>query len=182
MQTITLPTVTVPEQIVETAHGKLIYPGLDIPSRMLVVDTAEIQALIKAARNAADHAYSAYQVQFPVGAALIMRDDPDGQIFASGNSENSVLNAGVCAERAALSYAAGQGFRLIKAIAVSTAHRHESDVTLRSPCGLCRQAIREFANDDTVIAIDYDSPGVLANIFDINRVLPYGYHYTPVAH
>jgi cytidine deaminase len=181
MQTITLPEINLPDQTVETPQGKLIYPGWQVPARMMVIDPVEIQSLIKAAREAASVAYSAYSVQFPVGAALVMADDPDQRIFASGNSENSVLNSGICAERAALNYAAGQGFNRLRIIVVSTAHRDKADITLRSPCGLCRQTIREFADDNTIIVIDHDMPGVLANILDINRLLPYGYHYTPMA-
>ena len=180
MQTITLPALDIPAQTVQTSQGALIYPGLAVPARMLIVDPAEIQMLIKRAREAAEQSYSAYDVQFPVGAAVIMRDDPDQQVFSSGNSENSVLNGGICAERAVLNYVAGQGFRHLRIMALSTAHRDKDDITLRSPCGLCRQIIREFADNDTIIAIDHESPGVLANILDINRLLPYGYHYTPI--
>ncbi len=181
MQTITLPDIAIPDQTIDTPQGKLIYPGWSLPSRMMVVDPVEIQSVIKAARDAASVAYSAYQVQFPVGAAVIMADDPDAQIFQAGNSENSVLNAGICAERAAINFAVGQGFRRIKLIAVSTAHRAKDDMTLRSLCGLCRQTVREFADDNTIIIVDHDAPGELANILDINRLLPYGYHYTPIA-
>ncbi|HEY1095749.1 MAG TPA: cytidine deaminase [Alphaproteobacteria bacterium] len=180
MQTMTLPALSIPAKAVETPLGKLIYPGIDQPERMLIVDPAEIQSLVKAARQAAELAYSAYDVQFPVGAALIMRDDPDGLIFSAGNSENSVLNAGICAERAAIAYAIGQGFRQIKMIVVSTANREKDDIALRAPCGLCRQAIREFADDNTVIIVDHESDGILGEILDINRLFPYGYHYTPV--
>lgn len=180
MQTITLPEITVADQVIDTPQGQLMYPGWHVPSRMFVIDPVEVQTLIKAARESAEHAYSAYNVQFPVGCALIMADDPDNQIFQSGNSENSVLNAGVCAERATLHYAAGQGFRKVRIMALSTAHREKDDITLRSPCGLCRQTIREFADDNTIIIIDHDQAGKLGNILDINRLLPYGYHYTPV--
>ena len=181
MQTITMPEIVVPERVVETPQGKLVYPGWEVPARMLVIDPTEVQALLKAARDAATLAYSAYNVQFPVGSALIMADDPTGEIFQSGNSENSILNGGMCAERAALHFAAGQGFRRLRILAVSTAHREKSDITLRAPCGLCRQAIREFADDDTIILIDHDIPGILANVLDINRLFPYGYHYMPLA-
>lgn len=182
MQTITLPEINIADETIETPHGTLVYPGWQVPSRMFVIDPVEVQQLIKAARDAAEQAYSAYNVQFPVGCAVIMADDPDQTIFQSGNSENSVLNAGVCAERATLHYAAGQGFRTIRIMALSTAHRDKADLTLRSPCGLCRQTIREFANDGTIIIIDHDQPGMLGNVLDINRLLPYGYHYAPMGY
>jgi cytidine deaminase len=181
MQTITLPALEIPPQKTETTHGTLIYPGLDVPARMMLIDPSEIAQLVKEARRAAEQAYSAYKTQFPVGAALIMRDDPELRIFSASNSENSVLNAGVCAERAAIHFAVGQGFREIKIIVISTANREQADIALRSPCGLCRQTIREFADDNTVIIIDYEADGVLGEILDINRLLPYGYRYQTVS-
>lgn len=177
MQTVTLPAITWPAQKTTTPQGDLIYPGLDLPARMMLVDPAEIAQLVKEARRAAEQAYSAYDTQFPVGAALIMRDDPDERIFSASNSENSVLNAGICAERAAIHFAVGQGFRQIKIIVISTANREQAEIALRSPCGLCCQTIREFADDNTVIVIDYEADGVLGEILDINRLLPYGYRY-----
>lgn len=182
MQTITLPAVSIPSQTVTTPLGLLRYPGLDVPERMLLVDPTEIKKLIEAARDAADMAYSAYKVQFPVGAALIMADDPEQQIFAAANNENSVLNAGICAERAVINYVTGQGFRRIKTIVISTAHREKADITLRAPCGLCRQTISEFADDNTVIIVDHDSAGVLGDVLDIHRLLPYRYHYIEADH
>lgn len=177
MQTVTLPALEIPAQRTETSHGALLYPGVDLPARMMLVDPAEIAQLVTEARRAAEQAYSTYETQFPVGAALIMRDDPEGRIFSAANSENAVLNAGICAERAAIHFAVGQGFRLIKTIVISTANREQADIALRSPCGLCRQTMREFSDDNTVIIVDYEADGVLGEILDINRLLPYGYRY-----
>jgi cytidine deaminase len=103
-----------------------------------------------------------------------MADDPSGQIFTASNTENGVLNAGTCAERAALHYAVGQGFRKLKLIAVSTPRLADA-INFRSPCGLCRQTISEFADSNTLIIIDKDIAGDACDIVDIDRLLPYRY-------
>ncbi len=174
MQTITLPAVTLAEHVTETPLGRLIVPGLHIPERMVVVEPQRIQELVQKARLAADLGYNNYGVKFPVGAACIMADDLEQTIFTAANCENAVLNSGMCAERALLHYVVAQGFRHIKYLCVSTPHR-DKEINLRSPCGLCRQTISEFADDKTVIVIDHQQPGILADILDIDRLLPYRY-------
>lgn len=174
MQTLTLPEIVIDDHITETPLGRIIVPGFSIPARMMVIEPQLIKEMIEQARNAADLGYSGYAVKFPVGAAVIMADDPEQKIYTAANCENSVLNSGICAERALLHYVVAQGFRRIKYLAVSTPHR-DKDITLRSPCGLCRQTIAEFADEKTVVIIDRQQQGALADIVDIDRLLPYRY-------
>ncbi len=174
MQSLTLPAIKIADHVTETKLGRLIVPGFELPERMIMVDPVVIQDMIEKARNAADLGYNNYAVKFPVGAACVMTDDPEEQIFTAANCENAVLNSGICAERALLHYVVAQGYRRIKYLVVTTPHRAR-EINLRSPCGLCRQTISEFADDKTLIIIDHQQPGVLADILDIDRLLPYRY-------
>lgn len=175
MQSLTLPELTIPDHVTETPLGRITVPGISIPSRMVVIEPAMLKQLIDAARLATETAYCAVPaVRFPVGAACIMADDGEGEIFTAANAEMDVLNAGICAERALLHYVAAKGFRRIKYLAVTTPNR-AGDITLRSPCGLCRQTIAQFCDEDSLILIDHDQPGHLGDVVDVNRLLPYRY-------
>jgi len=175
MQSLVLPEINIPDHVTTTPLGTITVPGVSIPERMVMIEPALVKQLIDAARLATETAYNNFPgTYFPVGAACIMADDGEQEIFSAANCENGVLNAGVCAERALLHYVVSKGFRRIKYIAVTTPHR-EKALSLRSPCGLCRQTISEFADDNTLIIIDHQAPGVLADIVDINRLLPYRY-------
>ncbi|XP_037535017.1 cytidine deaminase b, partial [Nematolebias whitei] len=59
------------------------------------------------------------------------------------NVENASYNLGLCAERTAISKAVSEGYRSFKAIAIA------SDLCDQfiSPCGGCRQFMREFGSD-----------------------------------
>lgn len=174
MQSLTLPAINIADHVTETKLGSIIVPGLQLPEKMVMVEPVLIRDMVEKARNAADLGYNNHVVKFPVGAACIMADDPDAQIFTAANCENGVLNSGICAERALLHYVVAQGYRRIKYLVVSTPHRAK-EINLRSPCGLCRQTISEFADDKTLIIIDHQQPDVLADILDIDRLLPYRY-------
>lgn len=176
MQTLLLPELVIDDHVTQTPLGAITIPGASFEPRMVVVDPAIIKQLIDAARLATETAYNAVPaVKFPVGAACIMADDGEGEIFTAANSEMSVLNAGICAERALLHYVAAKGFRRIKYLAVTTPHHDKDDIGLRSPCGLCRQTIAEFSDADTLILIDHQKPGVLCDVLDVQRLLPYHY-------
>lgn len=165
-------------ELAETTTGAVVVPGLSIPEKRIAVDEEQVKALILSAREAAKKAYSPLNEKFCVGAAIVMADDPKNQVFTSANIENSVFNAGTCAERGVLNYVVGQGFQTIKMIAVSTDHRDSADLTLRSPCGLCRQAILEFSDDQTLVLVDRgEQSSAICDILDMARLLPYGYRY-----
>ncbi|CUA68301.1 Cytidine deaminase [Rhizoctonia solani] len=97
----------------------------------------EREKLIQAAIAAKETAYSPYS-KFRVGAALF---STDGKIIAGGNVENASYGGTICAERTALVKAVSEGTKSFLAIAVT------SDVDeIVSPCGICRQFIREFCS------------------------------------
>lgn len=93
-------------------------------------------ALTDAALVAMENAYAPYS-QFRVGAALRATG---GAIAVGCNVENSAFPAGICAERAALASAVAHGQRTFDLLVVAT-----EAVEPTPPCGLCRQALVEFA-------------------------------------
>jgi cytidine deaminase len=115
-----------------------------------------------------------------VGAAVIMADDPEGRIITGANIENASYGATVCGERNALHAAAAKGFRKIRFLALSTADSLGGPLQERSPCGICRQVMREFidrneAGDAALILVDTGDDEFTADILDIDRLLPYGF-------
>jgi cytidine deaminase len=99
-----------------------------------VPQTAE--TLREAATDAMARAYAPYS-DFRVGAALLAAD---GTVIAGCNVENSSFPAGSCAERGALAAAVVAGHRDFTHLAIVTDAEEPT-----SPCGMCRQALVEFA-------------------------------------
>lgn len=102
------------------------------------------QDLVKAAIEAMQNAYAPYS-QFSVGAAIL---DEDGRIHSGGNVENAAYPNGICAETSAIAAMVSAGGRQIIEIAVAG-----RGAVLCTPCGGCRQRIREFATQETPIHI-----------------------------
>ena len=148
-------------------------PEVNIPARQIDLDPAFAQRLIEAAREAATHCYAPFS-GFPVGAAVIMADDPASQIITGANVENSAYGETLCAERNAITTAAAQGFRKIALIALTTPKTRDAPLADRSPCGACRQVIHEFSTKETLILID--SPGA-PEILDLQRLLPHAFRF-----
>ncbi len=106
-------------------------------------------ALVAAARAAREQAYAPYS-HFQVGAAVL---DELGRIHRGGNVENAAYPQGWCAETSAIAAMVAAGGRRIVAAAVCGVA--DDPVT---PCGGCRQRLREFADDDCPVYItDLDS-------------------------
>ena len=101
-----------------------------------------LAALLAAARAARERAYAPYS-RFAVGAALL---DEQGRIHAGCNVENAAYPQGQCAEATAIGHLVLAGGRRILAVAVVGVAA--DPVT---PCGGCRQRLREFAADDTPV-------------------------------
>ena len=98
--------------------------------------------LFEAARDAMARAYAPYS-KFPVGAAI--RAD-DGKIYSGCNIENAAYPIGNCAEASAIAAMIAAGGKRIRRIYVTGPGT--APVT---PCGGCRQRIREFADQDVVV-------------------------------
>ncbi len=126
--------------------------------------------LIKEALNARKNAYTPYS-RFDVGAALLTFD---GKIYGGFNIENAAYSVCNCAERTALFRAVYDNYREFKAIAVVGAKSEEKGEILSSyapPCGMCRQALREFCNPKKFKVILAKSENEF-NIFTLNDLLP----------
>jgi cytidine deaminase len=117
--------------------------------------------LFEAAWAAQAKAYAPYS-RFKVGAALRA---PSGAIFSGCNVENAAYPEGVCAEASAISAMALAGDRRIAEILVIG-----DGEGLCTPCGGCRQRIREFADGDTRIHIA--GPEGVRATFTLAELLP----------
>jgi cytidine deaminase len=106
-------------------------------------DEAKMQELAAAARAARVHAYAPYS-RFAVGAALL---DEHGRVHAGCNIENAAYPQGLCAEAAALAHLVGSGGRRVMG-AVVVGESIDPLAPPVTPCGGCRQKLREFAADD----------------------------------
>jgi cytidine deaminase len=121
----------------------------------------EREALLAAARAAAEHAYAPYS-RFRVGAVAVMKT-PEGERVATGaNVENASFGLTICAERVALASLfqldpAGETPHVVQvAIACIDAPEGASDEA-RVPCGACRQWLAELA-PDAVYYVDGVAP------------------------
>lgn len=104
------------------------------------------QALLSAARAAQLKAYAPYS-RYPVGAAVL---DDLGRIHAGCNIENAAYPEGLCAEASALSAMVLAGStRACAVLVVGNGGKNNSAWT--TPCGGCRQKLREFGAPDLPI-------------------------------
>ena len=123
--------------------------------------------LISAATDARRHAYHAYS-NYAVGAALI---DDRGHLHVGCNVENAAYPLGSCAEAGAIAAMIQQGGKRIVKIAVVGG---AGEIGPCTPCGGCRQRIREFADDDTeILAIDDSGEW---QKFSVQALLPESFH------
>jgi len=111
---------------------------------------SELHRLIEIAGTAAVNSYSPYS-RFRVGAVLVA---DDGTEYTGCNVENASYGSSVCAEANAITTAAAAGVRKIDVLAVVCL-----DGAGCSPCGNCRQLMREFSVE-RVILTDADGEPV----------------------
>ena len=123
--------------------------------------TTEIDTLFAAATAAQARAYAPYS-RFRVGAAILA---DDGAVYPGCNVENAAYPVGACAEAGAISAMVAGGARAIRAILVIGPGEE-----LVTPCGACRQRIREFAAPETPVLIA-GTDGVRAR-FSFAELLP----------
>ena len=110
---------------------------------------------INAVKQAMDKAYSPYS-DYPVGALIVTED---GQTFVGCNVENASYPEGNCAETAAIAAMVMAGHQSIQKIYIMS-----QDAQGATPCGGCRQRIREFS--------DINTPIILCSPTGVQRRLP----------
>ena len=100
--------------------------------------------LISSALEVLDNSYAPYS-GFNVAAAVLTAS---GKIYTGVNVENASYPTGRCAECNAVSSAVSNGERRIKAIAIVSRDSKDKnrDTGYTSPCGICRQVLREFSD------------------------------------
>ena len=105
----------------------------------------DINKLCALAIDARKMSYAPYSY-YAVGAALLSKS---GKVFTGCNIENSAFSPSVCAERTAFFKAISEGETEFERIAIAAGNvnseKLNADVT---PCGVCRQVMREFCKDD----------------------------------
>ena len=121
------------------------------------IEPAVLAALIAARGNA----YAPYS-QHPVGA---MVESESGVRYFGANVEVAHYK-GLCAEASAIAAMVSAGERYLRHVYVIGPGEH-----LCSPCGDCRQRIREFADAETRIHV-LDAQGALLKRYTIDALLP----------
>lgn len=111
------------------------------PEAYAPLSPEEFSTLFSKVQEARNKAYAPYS-EFRVGAVLLSTSESAADKYISGcNVENASYPAGICAERCALVKAVSEGITQFRAVAVITDMTDEAC----SPCGICRQMLREFA-------------------------------------
>ncbi|KPF70650.1 cytidine deaminase [Bosea sp. AAP35] len=124
-------------------------------------EAIDFEALFAAAARVQTFAYAPYS-RFRVGAAIL---GDDGVVYPGCNVENAAYPSGSCAEQGAISAMIAGGGRRIMAILVVG-----DGEALVTPCGACRQRIREFASPDLAVAIA--GPDGIRQRFSLDGLLP----------
>ncbi len=104
--------------------------------------------LLQLAIDAMNYSYSPYS-GCKVGAALLCKN---GKVFTGTNIENAAFGPTVCAERVAIFKAVSEGEKAFSKIAV-VGGKNGIINGIFAPCGVCRQVLREFCEDDFTILL-----------------------------
>lgn len=127
-------------------------------------DVKQSEQLFDLAKAAMSQAYVPYS-HFTVGAAILTAS---GELYSGCNVENASYPEGTCAEAGAIAAMVRDGETQIKEIYVMG----EGDA-LVTPCGGCRQRIREFSSADTMIHIC--GPEGVRKSLTMNELLPFSF-------
>lgn len=113
------------------------------------MDEKIIKELIAKAAGMRKISYTPYS-KFNVGAALLAKN---GQIYTGCNIENASYTPTICAERTAFFKAVSENVREFTAIAIIGGASDAEELEYCFPCGVCRQVMSEFCDDDFLIII-----------------------------
>ena len=104
------------------------------------------EKLVELSKEAMQRAYAPYS-GYQVGAALLCAD---GSVYLGCNIENASYTPTVCGERTAIFKAVSEGKRDFTAIAICGG-KNGVITGAFPPCGVCRQVMREFCDDDFTV-------------------------------
>ena len=120
-----------------------------------------VDDLLQIARTAREKAHAPYS-NFMVGAAVRAAS---GQVYGGCNVENAAYPEGICAEASAIAaMVSGGESKIVEVLVVGVS---DEPVT---PCGGCRQKIREFASPDVLVHIA--SPEGVKLTMTLDALLP----------
>jgi cytidine deaminase len=128
-----------------------------------MIDIVTQTKMAKLACDAKKNSYSPYS-KYRVGVCILSED---GELFTGCNVENASYGLTFCAEGSAIAKMASAGKRTVKAVAVVG-----TGDELCTPCGACRQMIREFAAPDTPIYLIDANSEKIVDTLTIEQLLP----------
>lgn len=127
------------------------------------------KTLVERAFEVREKAYTPYS-HHKVGAALLGKN---GQIYLGCNIENAAFTPSNCAERTAVFKAVSEGQLEFDAIAVVGGMEDAEELDYCAPCGVCRQVLKEFCDNDfeIILAKDVEHRKTLT----LKEILPLGF-------
>lgn len=126
--------------------------------------------LLDLAHEARKRAYTPYS-GFQVGAALVTKQ---GNVYLGCNIENASYTPSNCAERTAFFKAVSEGEREFAAIVIVGGTEGTEGKETCSPCGVCRQVMREFCVPEEFRILLEDGQGGIMN-YSLAELLPLGF-------
>lgn len=147
-------------------------PGKQNPMKVIMniknttpagISTEQYETLKSKALTARNASYSPYS-KFRVGCCVLTNS---GEFITGANVENASYGGAICAERTAIVKAVTSGHRKWTCIAISG----DSLESCISPCGICRQVIREFAQLDLPVVM-LNGDGSKSVVKTVQELLP----------
>lgn len=127
----------------------------------------DYKSLMLNAQEARKKSYSPYS-HFCVGAALLTKS---GKVYTGCNIENAGYSATNCAERTAIFKAVSEGEHEFEAIAIIGGRSNEEG-GFCAPCGVCRQVIAEFCENDFEIVL---GSAEQFKVYTLDTLLPFSF-------
>lgn len=135
---------------------------------------AKDAALLQQAREMTNNAYAPYS-NFNVAAVARLQN---GETVSGTNQENASYPVGICAERSLLSTAATLYKNVpIETMAITYHNTKGQSAAPVSPCGMCRQALREY-EERTATPIRLILSGETGKVLileNVSQILPFSF-------
>lgn len=125
---------------------------------------SRLEEMIRRAREAMERAYAPYS-RFSVGACVRAAS---GKLYSGCNVENASYPEGWCAETSALAAMVSAGDRHLEEVVVMAAGTEPC-----SPCGGCRQRLRELGSESTLVHLC--NPAGLLLTVKLGDLLPFAF-------